>query len=1774
MPKPPVPLKSGDQATYDELYSLFGKAEADEFAQGVADVDKQRAIVPSAPAPTAAPVTSTPSPVSAPVAPFQLVPGPDGRLRAVPVGMEPRAATPPMGDIKISAPSREELVKMGLGASEMYKKRRVTELMATGLGMTEAEEQATREATRTMTIPRTTEFSAAKVPGYSELAVRGQELLPRMSATEATLEALKPQVLETQEQAEGRRRFDAEMRAAKQRLQDRAKAAGQTVKQQVDLELIGNDVKAGQIAYSMYPTPTRAQISDIRAALNAPLYAAVEELKGTPPDEILSKFGKDALRGLTMEERYGRLVETKGAAALRNIGGLSRYAIRGAEEALVKPVIAGVVSALDPNITYTQLMQSEDAAREAGGGVRAVPPKPGVKYEKGAQARQKLDTGDFLRDTAYEVATGRSAVDDYIDAGVPSGVATVLGIATEFAIPVTPIGWATDVAPAFAGVARAAGAGRAMDAIAASRVGAGARLVAEAPEIIRLRSFAKAQGGRIADAVAESPTFARRLSDATSLRKNLTEIMVREGADVGQLEKLVNAGADVANGERIGATMLHLGTSARAGGKFANDVISGLKALPDYEEFLRLVKPVAYGVDDIDIIDAAGELIGKNIKLERLEPAARRFLQQADELIQAKARQAGQVMRESKVPATRVSYVAGTELGPLKGAKPRNFQPAREAVAAEVVDAIPTDNYVFLTNNMMVNKSLLNNPELKQIIKTATESISANRSFQEVEKAVEDAVRAKFSGDVATPMGVATPRSPQFFDTARGGIERLQQPVSRRLVAVETVEDVVTTVKSALGKKSWTQTVDSFEAAAKGRLTPDVARFMTDTKGQLDSVALNLESAMGRLKASGVDDPIEAYVEARLAAIEFAGRTGRGINVSVFNPRFLEIVRDGRVMGQTSDAGKADVAADIVTFRLEASNLRAVLGEDWKKVVVKTANENVRATATQTYQATLDALRAKYPDFQSVGLGRRGVVGKIAGGEANNDVLATVQWIASEEARTVFKNGVRKHFGNMAGDADEVEAITRRATAESDIIVGTSNVKANVQRAIDEWFDTVGKEAVHSRFSKAADDLAADFIYNKDFTRPLDDVVEDFSDLRAGIERAMRGEAGPTPIRRSVEDQIDTLKAQRDDEIFRTRELMRGQAKQQIDDAVDDITTAYAARIADVREEEVIRVADVTPEIKAAAQKVVRDYIAQATRSRLLTLDSRFSKQFALSGFDERVAIETLSNLVDLPLPTALKDVLVKYFGSIDELKKMTGIIGDQATLGNRSIQAGMGTKFWEATTQLADTFRGINSAGLTAGTALPNVRYHGVNFITAPLIQAFTSPKFLLETAAQGYLNIPLRGKLRLGSSVNPALIRSGRLKPDEFAMTTVNGITYTYGDLNKMLDELYFGMTEQNYLLGGRQLEDIGIAAKAPPGVIKQDTDTIIRSLGFKGTGYWSRFASSIDRQWRQTAFLVALRNGQTPDQALSIAKNAFLDYGKIPDGVRQSVGKYMQFFSWFALSNAEWVRAFLTSSGGSNIAKIATAQRDAHRQWGDWMFEDDATKKRLWSSFIGNFDGSPAFDVGPENPAVGALFDTAGPMAVSLYMAGADPDFSAANSFDDLTTIFIDKASGPIINYLKQVGAIGDRPLGDVVPARSVSINMQMGPEHFAEWIDQNGITPIPYDKRRPGTETFYGEQFMFTNDAAKKRWARSELLWSLTGLSRFASDAQQIAVMSGYTPPGMDAKRFENAGPLDILKYFIGGTKVKGRDEYDAYRNATKQIIRELSTGEGATREVTE
>jgi len=59
---------------------------------------------------------------------------------------------------------------------------------------------------------------------------------------------------------------------------------------------------------------------------------------------------------------------------------------------------------------------------------------------------------------------------------------------------------------------------------------------------------------------------------------------------------------------------------------------------------------------------------------------------------------------------------------------------------------------------------------------------------------------------------------------------------------------------------------------------------------------------------------------------------------------------------------------------------------------------------------------------------------------------------------------------------------------------------------------------------------------------------------------------------------------------------------------------------------------------------------------------------------------------------------------------------------------------------------------------------------------------------------------------------------------------------------------------------------------------------------------------------------------------------------------------------------------------------------------------------------------------------------------------------------------------------------------------------------------------------------------------------------------------LAVLNGITPPGMDAKRFENATPRDVLMYMLVGTKLKGQKEYDLYRRAMQQTTRELTSGE--------
>jgi hypothetical protein len=577
---------------------------------------------------------------------------------------------------------------------------------------------------------------------------------------------------------------------------------------------------------------------------------------------------------------------------------------------------------------------------------------------------------------------------------------------------------------------------------------------------------------------------------------------------------------------------------------------------------------------------------------------------------------------------------------------------------------------------------------------------------------------------------------------------------------------------------------------------------------------------------------------------------------------------------------------------------------------------------------------------------------------------------------------------------------------------------------------------------------------------------------------------------------------------------------------------------------------------------------------RLVELASRLEDARAAAGWGNHVTVESLSQLVDLPLPAPLAKTMREYFGNIDDLTKMKGIIGDNIAEVVRIAPGmkGVGQLLGMTVVELLETSRALTAGGLTAGMFLPNFRYHAVNFETAPLVQAFTSPAYLADTLGARLMGLIPGKKPNFIGVPSAAGVRAYRGDPGKIMMITDNGVEYTAGQLNQILDNTFFGMSANTFVMSDRMLDDIIMNTSVPSGIpgFRKTALEGLRYFGARGTNPMIRYANKVDRAWRETAFLAALKNGLTPQQSIEIAKNAFLDYGKIPPLLKSEFGKYMMFASWMIMNNAELLRAFLTPRGGANIIKINKAQREMHRQYGDWTFSDDATKKRLWSDYIGDFDGVPAFSVGPENPAVGPMLDNIGPAVMTLYQAGVTQSLPS-DTVPAIATWLLKNSFTPAFQYIKDIGLVGNAAMSDVVPAKSVSLHQLMGPDHFQQWMDANGITVVPYDRRRPGEPTFYGEQYMFTNEGAKERWARSELLMTMAGLQRNYEDMQSYMLYAGVTPPNMDAKRFADTEWYDLMLY-MGAleTRQRGKSEYEAYMRAMQAIKKDLTSGEGIQR----
>ena len=1473
----PTGLSPEKTKIYNELFEMLGEDSANEYALG------QGATLP--PPAVGAPTLGEMGLVVQPPPPRQ------------PVGMIPSSV--PLPEVREQATARPSVPAMKLSIDQLADRAIQVQTalkQRQGLSYDEARAEAESEVGKIKGAVRTVDYFPKSVPtGYSEIAVRGEELLPKMAAPVALLQSFQPQVLETEQEAAGRRRFAAAQRDAKAALERDRALSGRSLADEVSFQAGKNFFAAEDIARQMGNTSAK-NLEQIRASLNAPLYAAGEESRPRAATEAIGGAAGDALRGLSQEERGGRLVETKGAAALRGLGGLTRFGT----EALRIPVEALMTqaAAYDVGVPVETLLEPE-------GGVRRVQ-GPNATYAPGFEARQRLQTGSYFKDVAYQVATGRSAIDDYVDAGADVRLATVLGLGTEIGLPLTPLGYITDVPSAF-------GLGK----VVSRGVGAASALK-NAP---KLKTFLTETAESVADLgiAMEKPSWWKAVSKAADLRTASATKLADELGDVAALDTLVMKASK--KGANEGEEFLL--TDA-----FKEERSKAIDGLKDIIQDVRsgkysrsqVVKDIVESIGDVEINNIEEILLRLNRKADGTTPvgALRGVMQKIGKV---STRTPGDISPDIVRNTFAAAKRSPAEFGTLNEA-------ALRSATAEILEKVPESGWIFVTPQIAVRASVVASKEFQTAISDAVKeaaAINPNVTIGELQATINDAIRKGFKG-TAEPVAVVAPRQPGLLPSGpRGGLERIAEPSSRAFPVLEMAQDVIDNVRivknfllEAAGRPPALRVSDTFSGSS----------FINNTDKMLDSVA-----------TQRIPVQLRDFIEATKSEIDALGVVRQRIRGT--DGTLIEAIR---VAGGLEEYLNLRIAAD--SGRI--GKLKA------KDVVLGSLPGNV--PPLKDTPGAAGALKSIVKNF----FGEGAITGPLATREAEAalDRIIAASIARNDSATPAIAeiiSEMRKEFPTLAGAG-------RRTAGENALVLALAE-----DRTITSVDDIASAIIDHILKSEAK------VIFGDNF-------VAAYPELFAASKQLYEG----FPAR--FEEAMSQYTAISDDTMAKalgiTSSVSTAQRAALEARVLEEVKKSFTDGVLDYsRTPGQFNLFD-TPGLEGVSQKLseLNPFVLSAA------FDAMNAGDFD-NAVDAAIQFATLNRLVRpvqtsdvmqfftdtlrLPVDSSQRAVIESLIGNPDELQKGSGAIADNLSAIYRSPQGGLGQSFTNAIASLYRFTNGLARAGLTTGVALPNIKFFAANYLGAPLIMGLTAPGLALKSTMSEIIGLPneairtinpsFLGKVErlpgFGGTTNikdiKAWARSER--GNETAFTSASGIPYTYRQLQAFLDNNYFGMTQQAFDFGSNFAGDVKTATRTGASGMKAKsleayTGRVLDYLNVGGTNYWTAWAGQVDTAWRQQLFVNALQAGETPMAARAIAANGVLDYGRIPAEWRQSSTRWMTFFSFMAVMNAEIFSALFRPKAVESIARQVGAQRTLHRGFGEWQYSDDDFKKRTFSAMMG--------------------------------------------------------------------------------------------------------------------------------------------------------------------------------------------------------------------------------
>jgi len=411
---------------------------------------------------------------------------------------------------------------------------------------------------------------------------------------------------------------------------------------------------------------------------------------------------------------------------------------------------------------------------------------------------------------------------------------------------------------------------------------------------------------------------------------------------------------------------------------------------------------------------------------------------------------------------------------------------------------------------------------------------------------------------------------------------------------------------------------------------------------------------------------------------------------------------------------------------------------------------------------------------------------------------------------------------------------------------------------------------------------------------------------------------------------------------------------------------------------------------------------------------------------------------------------------------------------------------------------KSLARGGALGGAFLPHPAFLMMNLASAPFIMG---QQFGFDRTARilkkGVLGSVPAGQFHLFA------MGKGSARAEDVLLTTPTGKAYTYGQVRDIVNRASLSKSQA-------KAESVGSLAQE---MRRSQRGWAGRNLDPAGFNIWNGIANEADNGFRIRTLLDALEEGEPIEQATTLAREAALDYGKLPEWERRFINPYFWFWTFQSRFAASTISAAINNPQRLYVASRFST-KDLSGILGEMGYEDAKYEN---DQFSRDYLDGRAYRVLLENSGERyAIYGPDLPLSSSLSMIL--DTMAGAKLFMELATPPATKTRGDVVTDIEEMGPrvvmeratpgikvtgtlLGydpgtfDYDLPGYMDPRLVATLQAAGQwELFTSIVEVEPATDRPY-----GQTTFEGQVWQ-VKESSKMNWALMNHAMLTTGLQR--------------------------------------------------------------------------